>query len=114
MLINLRPGATAYYLHTVLHDWPDAQAALILSNIAAAAEPNYSRVLIHETIVTDEPSTLETTSDLHMMMVLSSYERTESAWYDIVAAAGLKPFRIWRVPGSAESVIEAVKREEVP
>ena len=59
----------------------------------------------------DEPSTLDTTSDLHMMMVLSSFERTESAWRDIIAAAGLHLVNIWRVPGSAESVIEATKRE---
>ena len=95
----------------MLHDWPDAQAVVILSNIAAAAEPNYSRVLIHETVVMDEPSTLDTTSDLQMMMVLSSFERTESAWCDIIAAAGLSLVNIWRAPGSAESIIEATKRE---
>ena len=104
-------GATAYYLHTVLHDWPDARAVAILSHIAAAAEPNYSRILIHETVVTDIPSAPDTTSDLQMMMALSSFERTESAWRDILAATGLDVVKIWRAPGSAESIIEAIRRE---
>lgn len=94
-----------------MHDWPDTRAIAILSNIAAAAEPKYSRVLIHETVITDTPSVLDTTTDLHMMMVFSSFERTESTWRDIVAAAGLIVVKIWRLPGSAESIIEATRRE---
>lgn len=82
-----------------------------MSNIAAAAEPNYSRVLIHETVVTDAPSAADTTSDLQMMMALSSFERTESAWRDLVAASGLEVVKIWQAPGSAESIIEAIRRE---
>ena len=101
----------AYYLHTVLHDWPDAHAITILSNIAAAAEPNYSRILIHEIVVTNTPSILATTTDLQMMMVHSSVERTEAAWRNIVAVAGLKVVKIWGVPGNTESIIEAIRRK---
>ncbi|MCJ1386027.1 hypothetical protein MMC17_009152 [Xylographa soralifera] len=103
-------GATAYYLHTVLHDWPEARAIAILSHIAAAAEPHYSRILIHETVVAETPSALDTTSDLQMMMVLSSSERTEGAWRAIVAAAGLTTVKIWRAPGNAECIIEAIRK----
>lgn len=83
-----------------------------MSNIAAAAEPNYSRVLIHETVITDAPSAADTTSDLQMMMALSSFERTESAWHEIVTAARLHVVKIWRAPGSAESIVEATRRKE--
>lgn len=45
-----------------------------------------------------------------MMMVLSSFERTEAVWRDIVAAAGLEVVKIWQALGSTESIIEAVRR----
>ena len=73
-------------------------------------EPDYSRVLIHETVITDTPSALNTTSDLQMMMAFSALERTESAWRDIVSTAGLDVIKVWQAPGSAESIIEAAKR----
>lgn len=62
-------------------------------------------------MVADPPSALDTTADLHMMMVHSSFERGEFTWRDIVAASGLDVVKIWRAPGSAESVIEAIRRE---
>ncbi|KAI1180228.1 O-methyltransferase-domain-containing protein [Nemania sp. FL0916] len=102
-------GATAYYLHTVLHDWSDEQAIAILRGLAAACAPGRSRVLIHEIIITGDAPAAATTSDMQMMMVLSSRERTEEAWRAIVTGAGLRVAAIWGLPGSMESVIEAVK-----
>ncbi|KAJ5988458.1 hypothetical protein N7481_003668 [Penicillium waksmanii] len=40
-------GAKAYYLRTVLHDWPDKQAVEILSRLREAMGPG-SLLLIHE------------------------------------------------------------------
>jgi hypothetical protein len=108
-LIVMRVGARVYYLHTVLHDWPDEKAVAILRNIREAMEVGYSRVLVHETVVGTQPSCLNTTSDMQMMMVLSSFERTEQMWNDLVGSAGLKVSKLWRSPLSPESIIEAVK-----
>ena len=96
-------------MHTVLHDWTDEKAALILRNIAKAMTTGYSRVLIHEIVIQAQPSCLGTTSDIQMMMVHSSFERTEQMWMDLISAAGLKLIKIWTSSASAESIIEAIK-----
>ena len=96
-------------MHFVLHDWPDDKASEILKNIATAMEPGYSRVLIHENVVTtNKPDPFVTTSDITMMMVLSAFERTEVMWTDLLASAGLQVLKIWTKPNVREAVIEAV------
>ena len=96
-------------MHTVLHDWPDDKASEILKNIATAMEPGYSRVLIHDSVITtDKPDPLVTTSDITMMMALSAFERTEAMWADLLASAGLMVVKIWTQPNVREAVIEAV------
>ena len=68
-------------------------------------------MLIHEIVVRDdEPSVLNTTSDMHMMMVLSAAECTEGQWRRIMDEAGLAVVRIWESKGRGESIIEAVVR----
>lgn len=100
-------GARAYYMHCVLHDWPDSECIKILGNLAAAMEKGYSRILIHEIVVKlDDVSRHETFSDLTMMVCLSAVERTEVMWKDLVEKSGLKITKIWTSPESIESVIE--------
>lgn len=101
-------GARAYFIHNVLHDWPDAKAAEILANIRPAMEPGYSRVLIHESLVTElHPPARISISDVHMLACFGAAERSEAQWRRLVADAGLRVVKIWRPEGSAESVIEA-------
>ncbi|KAI1081062.1 O-methyltransferase [Whalleya microplaca] len=100
-------GARVYFMHNVLHDWPDPTARLILENIAAAMERGYSKLLIHESLVTDvKPLSRVTVSDLTMMACLAAAERTETQWRDLVSSAGLRVVKIWRPAQSVESVIE--------
>ena len=101
-------GARAYYLHIVLHDWPDAQAIAVLRNIVSAMEPGYSTILIHENVVTAEhPHPQMTAFDIAMMSAFSGRERDETTWREIVETAGLVVRKIWRSRASIESVIEA-------
>ncbi|KAI6157185.1 O-methyltransferase-domain-containing protein [Pisolithus tinctorius] len=44
------PGKDVYYLRHIIHDWPDAEAAVILRNISKAMEP-HSRLLIHNYVI---------------------------------------------------------------
>lgn len=46
-------GAKAYYLKSVLHDWPDEQCKQILSNLKPALKAGYSRILVNELVVPD-------------------------------------------------------------
>ncbi|KAL9089186.1 MAG: hypothetical protein Q9159_002657 [Coniocarpon cinnabarinum] len=99
--------ATAYFLHTVLHDWPDDKASDILRNLHSAVERGRSSVLLYETVMTSTESELiKTASDLTMMCLLGAVERTEEMWKKVVEAAGFKIKKIWSNVGSMESVIE--------
>ncbi|KAF9232207.1 S-adenosyl-L-methionine-dependent methyltransferase [Melanogaster broomeanus] len=44
-------GLDVYYLRNIIHDWPDAEAAVILRNVRTAMEP-HSRLLIHDYVLT--------------------------------------------------------------
>ncbi|OTB05750.1 hypothetical protein M426DRAFT_319428 [Hypoxylon sp. CI-4A] len=101
-------GARAYFLHTVLHDWPDDSAARILRNVADAMEKGYSKVLVHEVMVESvRPSPRTTTSDLTMLACGSSAERTVKEWDALISTAGMKVVKIWKQPAAIEGVIEA-------
>ncbi|GJC88980.1 O-methyltransferase af390-400 [Colletotrichum liriopes] len=101
-------GARAYFLHNVLHDWPDPTAVGILKTIAEAMERGYSKLLIHESMISEkEPLCKVTATDMIMMAGLASAERTEGQWYELIASAGLRVVKIWRPVQAVESVIEA-------
>lgn len=100
-------GARAYYVHNILHDWPDDKAVDILRNVASAMEKGYSRILLHEIVIEDQNAHPRATlSDLLMMMIFSAGERSEREWRSIISRAGLKITKIWCIPESVESVIE--------
>jgi SAM-dependent methyltransferase len=83
------PGDT-YVLGTILHDWPDEQAAAILGTIRRHAPPG-ARVLILDDIVApgNEPHGGKWL-DLLMLAFAGGRERTEPEWRALVQAAGLE------------------------
>ncbi|KAG4432289.1 hypothetical protein IFR05_012237 [Cadophora sp. M221] len=44
-------GARVYFMHNVLHDWTDELVSKILENVVGAMEKRYSRLLIHESLI---------------------------------------------------------------
>jgi hypothetical protein len=101
-------GARAYFMHNVLHDWADPEAVQVLKNIAAAMEPGYSKIIVHESLIsTLNPSPRVTVSDITVMACLSAKERTEKEWDRLFQEAGLRVVKIWRAVQAVESVIEA-------
>ncbi|TLS29559.1 hypothetical protein PpBr36_01431 [Pyricularia pennisetigena] len=100
-------GARAYYMHSVLHDWPDEVAAQILDRIKAAMTPGYSRLLINENVVPDSGAWWETTAlDFMMMTLFCAKERTEADWRSLLEGNGLKIVKIWSGGKGVESLIE--------
>ncbi|KAH8817518.1 o-methyltransferase [Xylogone sp. PMI_703] len=100
-------GARAYYMHSVLHDWPDEKCTQILQILKAAMKPGESRLLLHENVIPDVNADWQTTAlDIIMMAMVSSKERGESEWRQLIEAAGLKVLKIWRFSSTAESLIE--------
>ncbi|KAL4887927.1 S-adenosyl-L-methionine-dependent methyltransferase [Aspergillus ambiguus] len=99
-------GARAYYLHSVLHDWPDEMCLKILANLVPALRPGYSKVLINENLIPPTEAQYETTGLDCIMMAIASTERTESHWTQLIESAGLKIVKIWTVHKGVESLIE--------
>lgn len=101
-------GARAYSLHSILHDWSDADGIKILENLVPALKKGYSRVLFNEIVINEEKPTLAGTNmDMMMLAHFAVRERTEADWRAILAEAGLTVVNIYTYPGVAESVIEA-------
>ncbi|CAI7612634.1 unnamed protein product [Penicillium viridicatum] len=99
-------GARAYYMHSVLHDWPDDLCRKILANTVAAMRPGYSKVLVNENVIPDTGAHWETTSLDLIMMEIGSGERTERQWHALLESAGLKIVKIWTGQKDVESLIE--------
>ncbi|KAL5371621.1 hypothetical protein PMIN02_012773 [Paraphaeosphaeria minitans] len=109
-------AARAYYLHSILHGWPDQVCKVILKQVAGAMEPAYSKLLTHENIIPSKGAEWEATAlDIMMATLLSSKERTEEEGYALLEAPELGPkiSGIWKVSG-AESLIECTRlRDEM-
>ncbi|KAK7215733.1 hypothetical protein V2G26_003736 [Clonostachys chloroleuca] len=106
-------GACVYFMHNVMHDWDGEQAITLLTNISNAMEKGYSKLLIHESMLSDEkPAARVATSDITMMACLASQERTETDFSDLLQSVGLRVSKIWRGDLVAESIIEAVLEDD--
>jgi hypothetical protein len=116
-------GKDVYYLRSILHDWPDAEATTILRNIRKVMGPN-SRVLIHDCVLfhtVEEPGvgTNELSKapepmlsnfgagthtayhqDMAMWLVCNAKERTLNELKIIGATAGLVITKVYDLVGT--------------
>jgi hypothetical protein len=104
---SVPPGADAYLLCGVIHDWDDSRAVAILRNCRKAMAKN-SRVLLVDMIVPEDASaSFSKLLDLNMLVMNGGRERTIVEVRALLNAADYKIARI--VPTMApQSVIEAV------
>ena len=104
---SVPPGAGAYFMKHILHDWGEEECARILA-ACRTAMAGKARLLICERIVPagNEPSSAKLI-DLHMMMTNhGGRERTEKEYRTLLAMAGFKLERVF--PTSTPwSLIEA-------
>ncbi|KIA75983.1 O-methyltransferase [Aspergillus ustus] len=87
--------ARAYSLHSILHDWSDADGVRILRNLVPALKRGYSRVLLNEIVVRDGkegrgPALAATNTDLMMLAHFAVREPTEAEWRGILSEARLR------------------------
>nr|WP_222851759.1 methyltransferase [Phytoactinopolyspora mesophila] len=94
-------GADLYLLKSIVHDWNDADASLILRNCRAAA-PEHGRLLIIEPVLPDvvppdaRPGIY--LSDLNMLVNLGGRERTRAEFTELCAGAGFEITRFVPLP----------------
>lgn len=100
------PAADTYVLMDLLHDWADDDAARILAGVRRAA-PVGARVLVIETLITEEPGRqLGKVLDVIMLATTGGRERAVAEHGVLLANAG---FRLERVIPTASqySIVEA-------
>jgi len=97
-------GARAYYMRTVLHDYPDEQALESLARIQDAMTED-SVLFVHEHTMSDDLNVppLAATLDIHMMELFSSLERTEKEWVALLEKAGFKVIQVWNEDSVGQS-----------
>jgi ubiquinone/menaquinone biosynthesis C-methylase UbiE len=84
----LPAGADTHLMCSVLHDWDDERALLILRSSARALEPG-GRLVVCEMLLPDSPRWHPATwSDLGMMVVVGGRERTRREFERLLEAAG--------------------------
>ncbi|KAF2278705.1 S-adenosyl-L-methionine-dependent methyltransferase [Westerdykella ornata] len=82
-------NAKIYYLRSILRNWPDPQALLILSHIHAAMSSS-SHLIIDDIVLSDKnASKYETQLDMTMLAMLNGQARTESHFRQLLEEAGL-------------------------
>jgi O-methyltransferase domain/Dimerisation domain len=88
-------GADCYVLANVLHDWNDAESAVILGNCREAMA-RHGRVLIVERRIpgADGDPVPALLSDINMLVITGGRERTDSEYGALLEAAGLTRGRI--------------------
>jgi hypothetical protein len=100
------PGADAYVLKHVIHDWPDTDAVRILRQVHAAMAPN-ATVLIVEAVLPEghsaHPGKL---TDLEMLVSTGGRERGAHQFRELLATAGFTVRRIIATAGPV-SIVEA-------
>ncbi len=100
------PGADAYLMRHILHDWDDERALTILKNLRQVIRAD-GRLLVIESVIPpgNEPS-FGKLLDLTMLVLPGGKERTEAEYRELFTAAGFCLERI--LPTAADvSILEA-------
>ena len=105
---EIPPGADAYYMQHILHDWNDEKCLKILANCRKALTGRAGGRLLIVDMVVPENSDPHPSKwlDIEMLLMPGGRERTRPEWEALFTRAGFEITRI--VPmKAAESLIEA-------
>jgi orsellinic acid C2-O-methyltransferase len=105
------PGADAYVVKSVIHDWDDERSIAILSRVREAM-PVDGVLFLVEPILREEQEALADQrlllmSDLNMLVCTGGRERTEAEFGALLDAAGLRLTTVTPANGSGYSVMRA-------
>lgn len=100
------PGADAYFLKHILHDWTDRECIEILDSVTEAAGTG-TPVMVAEYVVPgpDEPHFAKL-FDLHMLLCTGGRERTVEEYGELFDRAGLELVEHHETDGRLMSVVE--------
>ena len=104
---SVPPGADAYMLSHIIHDWPEEQCLTILRNVHRVMPPNGKLLLVEMVLPHGDEFHPGKVLDMIMLVGPGGQERTEEEYRDLYEKAG---FRLTRVvpTKSPVSVVEGV------
>jgi SAM-dependent methyltransferase len=107
---DVPPGGDAYLMRQIVHDWDDAQAAVILANCRRALRPPGRLLVVERAVAADYRQALpELHLDMEMLVNLGGLQRTDSEYAALFVAAGFRLSRIVPLGDAAHfSVYEGV------
>ncbi|KAL9112042.1 MAG: hypothetical protein Q9227_003662 [Pyrenula ochraceoflavens] len=103
-------GARLVYMHHILHDWSDDKAREILKAQRVSMTPGYSKLLIHEMILSDgKVPLLPCLLDISMMVFNAGMERSRKQWVELLKSAGFEVVQFW-IPEEEDDdgIVEAI------
>ncbi len=101
-------AADVYLMKHIIHDWNDAQCALILENLAKSAKPG-AKLLLIELVVEDEDSpSMSKVMDLNMLVATGGKERTRTEYAALLKQTGFTLNNIYPT-ASPVQIVEAVR-----
>jgi hypothetical protein len=107
---SVPPGADAYVIKSVIHDWNDDKSIAILTSCRQAMTRGSWLLMVEpiapETIGGSAFDAMMTASDLNMLLMTGGCERTEQEYRALLERAGLLTTRVVRTP-TAMSIFEA-------
>ena len=107
MFSSVPPGADAYIMKHIIHDWPDDACIKILKSCRQGVNPG-GKLLVVDCVI--EPGNQFSPGkflDLQMLIFPSGRERTEAQFRQLLAAAGWKLSRV--IPTAAQdSIVEGL------
>ena len=103
-----KPGADAYYMQHIIHDWNDERCLKILANCRQALEGRANgRLLIADSVVPENSDPHPSKwLDLEMLLMPGGRERTRPEWEALFAKAGFEITGMFPLK-TAETLIEA-------
>ncbi len=97
-------GGDAYVLKNVIHDWPDADAVTILSNIRKAARTGSTLLLVEFVIPDHDRAFIGKWADMEMLVQLAARERTAEEYRKLYQQAGFQMTRVVPTAGPVSLV----------
>ncbi|KIW97209.1 uncharacterized protein Z519_02601 [Cladophialophora bantiana CBS 173.52] len=104
-------GARIYFMHMIMHDWPDDDCVRILTHLKGAMTRGYSQILINDMILPDTQCPLIATGmDITMMAHHCGVERNEEMWKSLISkVGGLELVKIW-YPPEGEGIVQIARK----
>jgi hypothetical protein len=100
------PGASAYLLSHIVHDWADQDATRILRNCRIAGGRGGTVLVFERLIEPDSASEMSVLHiDLEMMVNVGGLERTKDQFQSVFSEAGLNLARVIPIAGTAGHVM---------